>query len=266
MNKAAKLNEGLDEEKIKSGLTLSSLNLLSKLEIFQTIDSTNTYLLKHSRQKGISGWVCFAEEQSHGRGRQGRTWYSPKGSNIYCSVLWDFSNKDVSSLSIAVGVMVLEALQKYGVTRGLQLKWPNDILFAERKLGGILLERTGSFVVIGIGLNVFLSQKPEDLLFSATDLTEVMSESVNRNVLASLLVNELLIKLQLYSEQGLNPFIHTWRQHDILLNRKITISTPGKVFSGEMRGINEKGELLMLDEQNHLQSFCYGEVSVRFMS
>ncbi len=109
---------------------------LARLDIFNTIASTNTYLLDQAKVNPVSGWICLAEQQSKGRGRQGRTWFSPRGGNIYFSMLWQFREHkyDLSGLSLAVAVMLIHVLQQLGVSADLQLKWPNDIWIAGRKL------------------------------------------------------------------------------------------------------------------------------------
>ena len=136
-------------------------------------------------KSGPSGWACFAEQQTHGRGRQERTWFSPYGKNIYCSLLWRFaiSQGNLSGLSIAVAVMVVRALKKYGISAGIQVKWPNDILFSARKLAGILVERSGSAVVIGVGVNLNFSQETETTWIS---LAEITQQPVARNYFAGL--------------------------------------------------------------------------------
>lgn len=256
--------EPLEFEKIMQGIEPMNLNALSKLEIFDSIDSTNTYLLRQVKLCSEPGWVCFAEEQTAGRGRRGREWVSPKGVNIYCSMMWQFPQQDVSSLSIAVAVMIAEVLNKCGIREGIQLKWPNDILFSGRKLAGILLEKVGNCVVIGIGLNIFLPRELESpLLVNSIDLYEITNEIVNRNYLAGLLVNELLVKLPLYAAQGLAAFLSDWRRYDALCGKPITVHLEEKTTAGIMQGINESGELLLLDQNNQLQYFRCGEVSVR---
>jgi BirA family biotin operon repressor/biotin-[acetyl-CoA-carboxylase] ligase len=255
------LFEPLNAKEITHSIENTNYSKLKKLEIFETIDSTNHYLLEKIKQSE-SGWVCLAEQQTAARGRRGRAWFSPLGSNIACSLLWHFQEEiDISGLAIAVSVMVVHALKEYGVCSGIQLKWPNDILFAGRKLAGILLERCDNSVVIGIGLNINLP-KP---LFNAEwiDLSEIVGQPIARNHLAGLLINELLKDLTHYQEKGLSGFIQEWRQHDFLVGKDVTISMPQKIVLGKAQSISDSGELLVLDDAKNLQRFCYGEVSVR---
>lgn len=254
--------ESLSAEEIINVIDPHNHSKVAKLEIFETLDSTNQYLLDHA-QRGSSGWICLAEQQTAGRGRRGRAWFSAYGTSIMCSMLWRFLPEilDVSGLSIAVGVMVAQALRNYGVQGGLQLKWPNDVLFTGRKLVGILLERRGENIVIGFGLNVNL---PKPLDASYIDLTEIVGRPVTeRNYLTGLILNELLNRLPEYESQGLSTFMETWRQSDFLTGKDVTVHTPEKIILGKAQGINEHGELVVLDEKQTLLNFCYGEVSVR---
>jgi len=102
----------LSDDVIRAQLDPLSLNLLASLEIFDEIDSTNRYLLEQAGLSAVSGRVCFAEQQSAGRGRRGRTWVSPFGRNIYVSILWRFQHGYASTagLSLAMGVAVIRAL------------------------------------------------------------------------------------------------------------------------------------------------------------
>lgn len=234
---------------------------LSAIEIHQTIESTNTYLLAQAKKSAPSGVACFAEQQTKGRGRLERTWHSPFGKNIYFSLLWRFHDRDqdLSGLSIAVAVMVANALRKFGIQSGIQLKWPNDVMIAQRKLAGILLERTdGSAVVIGIGLNLDIQDANER---NWIGLSEVIP--VARNYIAGLLLNELLGNLNLYAVRGLQPFLSDWQKHDVLKDQAVVVQTPDARIPGVMRGIDAQGQLLLQLDNGLMQSFCYGEVSVR---
>lgn len=253
--------EHLDAESIHSVIELDQRSR-AHIEIFHTLDSTNSYLLTRAKSGAPSGSICFAEQQTAGRGRLGRTWFSPPGANIYCSLLWRFSNTEhISGLGIAVAVMVADVLKKYGILAGIQLKWPNDILFSRRKLAGILLERNDpNSVVIGIGLNLYL---PQDADPNWIGIQEITGRVALRNYLAGLLINELLTRLSIYEMRGLSGFIDAWRQYDILLNSLITVHTAMKTFTGVMCGISDQGELLLQENTGEVRKFCYGEVSVR---
>lgn len=260
------LLERLDASKILSFVSKESLCYLSDLDIFDSVSSTNQFLLEQAKSSP-SGRFCLAEEQTAGRGRRGRVWDSPLGGNIACSVLWRFKEEQsISGLSNAIGVMVVNVLQQFGIKEGLQLKWPNDVLFAQRKLAGILLEKIGESIVIGIGINLYL---PKPKLKERIDVTEiinkneVMNEKITRNALVGSLINELLKGLPLFQREGLNAFITQWRNQDSLMNCKVNVFTPNKEFTGMAKGINELGEFLLQDQDQNMHVFSYGEVTVR---
>jgi BirA family biotin operon repressor/biotin-[acetyl-CoA-carboxylase] ligase len=260
MNLSDFVSEPLNFDAIQQAIEPENLVQLSNCEIFPTIDSTNSYLLKMAKTQPNKGYVCLAEEQISARGRRGRAWYSMPGANISCSLLWKFQDlTHLSGLSLAVGIMVLTALKKYGIAEGLQLKWPNDVLFKQKKIAGILLEQTQNFVVIGIGINLYL---PEDVNENWISVNQITGKTVARNFLIGLLINELLAQLPIYEQQGFPFFLSEWKKHDMFLHQPITIHTEEKNIHGIMQGVNEKGELL-LDQEGKLISFAYGEVSAR---
>ncbi|MGI9295270.1 MAG: biotin--[acetyl-CoA-carboxylase] ligase, partial [Pseudomonadales bacterium] len=150
----------LDAASITAGMTTLSRNLLSRLDVRETVGSTNAEAMAQIAAGCGSGYVCTAEQQSAGRGRRGRQWVSPYARNLYISAVWEYSQGAavLEGMSLAVGVVVARALKACGVAP-VQLKWPNDVLHEGAKLGGILLEMTGDAagacqVVVGIGLNV----------------------------------------------------------------------------------------------------------------
>jgi len=131
--------ELLDNTQINAELTPAQQAAISVLEIHDTLPSTNTYLVEASQQGALSGFVCFAEHQTAGKGRRGRQWVSPYGSNLYLSILWRFQQGGMAStagLSLAIGVAVIRALRAQGFSEA-GLKWPNDIYCQGKKLGGI---------------------------------------------------------------------------------------------------------------------------------
>ncbi len=254
-----KNTEYLIADKIAAIITPENKKSLTRLEIFPTLPSTNRFLLEQAKQNATSGYVCLTEEQTEGYGRRGSPWVAPPATNIFCSLLWRFSGSvNISGLSIAIGVILVNTLKKYGITSDLKLKWPNDLLVGSRKLAGILLETQGSAVVIGIGLNLRL---PEDANPKWIAL-ENMTSDIRRNFLTGLLINELLTELPVFQNQGLTPFLTEWQKHDALINQKIVIHTPMKKFPGVMRGISENGELLLEDEEGKKERFSYGEASL----
>jgi len=201
--------------------------------IHDSIDSTNSWLMTQARGGMHGGSVCLAERQEAGRGRHGRHWVSPFGSNIYLSVLWRYplAPMELSGLSLACGVAVARALERLGVPSP-ELKWPNDVLWQGRKLAGLLLEVGGeatgpSHVVTGVGINTRLSpQDGEQIDQPWADLAAVPGvPTACRNRLTALLIGELIAALELFGTRGLAPFATDWSRYDCFRGKSITLNT-----------------------------------------
>lgn len=261
--------ELLAVEKIEAALNKQSKALISGLEIHDQIDSTNRYLVEQARQQATSGWVCFAEQQTAGKGRRGREWVSPFGSNIYLSIGWQFPQGGyaaIAGLSLAVGVTVIRALREQHVDE-VGLKWPNDILCQGKKLGGILIEVTGESdgpcsAVIGIGLNLFLPESKAHTITQAwTDITQITGQRAARNALAGSLLNHLLPVLAGFETVGIKAYLDEWRRYDCLKGLPATLFIAQQAITGIVEGVNDDGLLLLKRDNGTVQAFASGEVS-----
>ena len=262
--------ELLDSSMINAVLTSQNKTLISTLEIHDSLDSTNTYLMAHSRNNAASGFVCFAEHQTAGKGRRGRQWVSPYGSNIYVSMLWRFQQGGIAStagLSLAIGVAVIRALKRYGI-HDAGLKWPNDIYSRGKKLGGILIEVSGEAdgpcaAVIGLGLNLFLPELQAQSITQAwTDLSKISGDKpVLRNQLAGRLLNEILAIVNGFETVGINPYLEEWRSYDCLKGKLATLFIGQQHIDGIVEGIDDNGLLLIKKLDGSVQAYASGEVS-----
>jgi BirA family biotin operon repressor/biotin-[acetyl-CoA-carboxylase] ligase len=261
--------ELLDASKIKEAVSDQAGALISSFEIFDQIDSTNRYLVERSQHNGLSGSVCFAEHQTAGKGRRGRQWVSPYGSNIYLSILWRFQQGPaaISGLSLAIGVAVIRALKQHQI-HDIGLKWPNDIYSQGKKLGGILVEVSGETdgpcsAVIGLGLNLFLPEnQAEGITQDWTDLSKITGQSrLFRNQLAGTLLNHLLPVIAEYENTGVQAYLDEWRSYDCLSGKSATLFIGQQQFDGIVRGIDDSGMLLIERPDGIVQTFASGEVS-----
>ena len=225
-----------------------------KISYFELIDSTNHYLLT----QGDCGEVCISDEQSAGRGRRGNTWVSPNTGNLYFSLCWCFEEKPVhwSLLGLVVGIAIADALEDIGLT-GHGIKWPNDIFWQQRKMGGILIEapdQSGK-VVIGIGLNINLPEKIQAQIDQdVTTLTEALSNGAlshgvlpasafSRDDLLISLVKHLYQELTAFENLNFDDFIQKWGGWDILRGKTVSINHQGENIIGEVTGIDTSGRL-----------------------
>ncbi len=243
----------------------------SKILVFDELTSTNSYLAELIKTGKSGKYACFAEHQTAGRGRLGRTWLSPFAQNIYLSLSWQFSREphELSGLGLAAAIAIIDALKNYGIKSGLSVKWPNDVLWEKQKLAGILIDLFGEThhvynTIIGVGLNVNMTKKTGKKIDQPwCDIEKITNSIPQRNKLAGLLLTSLLATLTTYQKHGLKPFIKKWQKLDTTYGKKITLITPQQKISGTGLGINEKGYLLLKDSNNQIHSFATGEVSLR---
>jgi len=261
--------ELLAESAITAALEPRLRPLLQRLEIHDQIDSTSAHLGKQAQLGAPSGTVCFAEHQTAGKGRRGRQWASPFGSNLYLSILWRFQYgyASTSGLSLALGVAVIRALQQQQI-HPVGLKWPNDIISAGKKLGGILVEVSGESegpcaVVIGLGLNLYLPDAAAQGITQAwTDVSKVKpGHSISRNQLAASVLNHLLAVLADFETLGMRHYLDEWRRHDCLQGQAATLFIAEQPYPGIVQGIDENGLLLLQHPDGKTQAFASGEIS-----
>ena len=256
----------LNPTAISARLTAQSIAIW-QLVVKPVVTSTNDIVRECDAQGEGHGVVVMAEQQTRGRGRRGRAWHSPAGANLYCSSGWHFSGpvEALSGLSLSVGAMVAEAVMEV-CGADLQLKWPNDLYAGDQKVGGVLIERLGvrdnaQSAVIGIGLNVSMSADdgaPIDRPW--TDLATASGQDIDRNELASAVLNQLAEGLVQIDQQGCVPWLNLWRQRDYLKGRSIVIDGSPPV-AGIAAGVSDSGALLIETESGR-QEVSGGEASV----
>lgn len=240
------------------------------IEILAQAPSSNTLLAQRAGmdQKKVHSHSALAVElQTAGRGRMGRTWHSSLGSALTFSLLWRFDRglNALSGLSLAAGVAIVRALNKLGA-QGVHLKWPNDILTNQGKLGGVLIEAQGdmlgpSAVVIGIGLNCTLpAMLAQRIGQPACGLDEVCDAMPTRNQLLAVLLQELAAVLEQFAQSGFSAFRNEWEQYNVHQNRKIELHMPDdSMLSGTVRGVDDSG-LLCVETGHGLRHINSGEV------
>lgn len=261
--------ELLDRENIYSLLNPNAQHALGDVIVLSSTTSTNDVLLNQYLDDKCQ-YVCLSEHQSQGRGRRGRSWQGIFASGINLSILWKF-HLDPSALiglSLAVGIAVVRALKAYGIDQRATLKWPNDILYDRKKLGGILVDLVAEphggqcQAVIGIGLNCSLSPELLQRIDQACiDLHQITGQIPQRNKMAALLINHLCEALAQFDEAGLTPFLPEWRRYDILCGKTITVQTMHESVTGVMHGVSAQGELLVQTSNGDIKPFLSGEIS-----
>jgi BirA family biotin operon repressor/biotin-[acetyl-CoA-carboxylase] ligase len=245
----------LDFGRIENGLTPATRSLLSALEVFDTIGSTNTYLAAAAAPPPGKLRVAIAEEQTSGRGRHNREWVSKRGRGLYQSLSCTLQSerRDLSALTLALGVGVLDALATVGVDE-VMLKWPNDLVARDAKLGGLLVETRlhgdELVVVAGIGINVAIDDSTRKLAASAwandaVSLADLGKPVPDRNALASAIINSVTSVVSEFGVRGLAAFLERWRAVDWLRGRSIQVESPTTSSTGIAAGIGDDGALLL---------------------
>ncbi len=260
--------ELLDADRIRTQLQDVAAPRLASLDLAWSLDSTNSELLRRQAPEHGAA-VLLAEQQTGGRGRRGRAWASPIAANLYLSLSRRFSGglARLGGLSLVVGVAVAEALRQAGYG-AVGVKWPNDLLVHDRKLGGILVEGGGEHggpvrAVIGIGVNVRMPASAAAMIDQAwTDLAGLGDGEPSRNALAARLLGTLLPALDQFDDEGLAPFLARYATLDVLAGRAVTVHGPQGDEHGVADGIGDDGALRVRIGQVMRQVHA-GDVSVR---
>ena len=238
------------------------------LDVCPVIDSTNDYIRQQLHQGLAPGAAVLAEAQTAGRGRRGRQWVSPFGASLYLSAYWRFEQGMAATmgLSLAVGIAVAEALESLGVS-DLGLKWPNDIYYQQRKLAGILIELEGQGngacdLIIGLGINVVLPESvTADIDQPWADLTQALGP-VDRNVLASRVLQGLWELLSDYEQQGFGAYVDRWNRLDCFMDQQVKLLMGDRQVTGIAKGVDHQGGLILATAEGE-QHYYGGEISLR---
>ena len=268
--------EPLEPAAIRAALAAPARRRIHRLEVVWSVESTNAVLLARGDLPPELADILIAEYQTAGRGRLGRTWHAPPGGSICLSIGWSFPElpPDLAALGLAVGVCALRAVRAHIPNGRLALKWPNDLIFDDRKLGGILVEMRAesagpTYVVVGLGLNFALGAKLLEQVAAtgtrAADLASAGADPRQRNALAAALAGEVVEGLARFRHEGLGPFLEEWRAADSLCGRAVTVrtaQTSQTSWQGIGRGIDASGALLV-ETAAGIQKVLSGDISVR---
>ena len=233
--------------------------------------STNTLLLERADRGAPAGSVIVADRQLAGRGSRGRRWIATPEASLTFSLLWRFAGgmERLAGLSLAAGVAVVRALSVLGA-KGVTLKWPNDILFEDAKLGGILVELQtsgdSSLAVIGIGVNLQLpaaSLGGEVFALPPAALDQLLQPPPERHRLLAQLLIELARALDLFAVGGFAALRAPWMQANAWQGRVVDLLRDGCVIStGICRGADVDGALLV-ETDGVVRRCLSGDVSLR---
>ncbi len=256
-------------EDIQKNLTTALLG--RKVIFLDRVDSTNSEARRRAPGE-TEGTIILSEEQTAGKGRQGRQWVSPRGKGIWLSLILKpeiQAHKVPQFTQIAAAALCL-ALEQKGITK-LEIKWPNDILVNGRKLSGILTEmqsraKAVDHVVLGIGLNVNMDRQdfPEELQHQATSLFLETEKVWDRSQLIAGIVNAFEPLYNQYVRDGdLSPTLDICRERSAVIGRHVLLYEKGVEREGEVLDLGSEGELIVKMDDGKKKSIVSGEVSLR---
>jgi len=235
---------------------------------FQTIDSTNSKAFQLALQGAEEGDVVIAESQEKGRGRMGRSWYSPPSSNLYLSVILrpKIPPQQAPLLTLMAAVATAEAIREFSGLRPL-IKWPNDILIRDRKVAGLLHEMQSGmdrihFVILGLGVNLNMDETsfPPEIRNIATSLKKEMGRAVSRTAFLQVLLQTLEAWYELFLEMGAPPILKAWRDGAQIKGRPIRVFSSGETLTGLAVDIDSDGSLILRTEDGRQQKIVSGDV------
>lgn len=243
----------ITEENIKKHLCCSSY----EFEIFDKIDSTNTY----ARNVLKDGKVIISDMQKNGRGRMGRSFYSPEDNGIYMSIVLkvDKEYSDLDLFTVAIASITLSAIEKV-TGKNCLVKWVNDIFLNDKKVSGILCENVLSkdgkkieYIIIGIGINV---KSVKDFPMDLKDIAGCIEE-IDRNIL----IAEILKGTQtLRKDFNLKKYLKLYKEKSMVINKNISFFLNSKEYSGKVEDINDKGNLVVRIPNGDIKIIKSGEI------
>ena len=234
-------------------------------------DSTNRIAKELANKGAVDGTVVIAEEQIGGKGRLGRSFFSPKSKGIWCSIILrpKFLPHEAPKCTLMAAVAVARAMIRFDLKPAI--KWPNDLLYDGRKIVGILTEISAemsriNYIVVGIGINVNINREefPNDLQSIAASLSEMKGEEISRTDFFRALLEEFdKLYLEVNSGQFEN-ILDDWRRYNITLGKKIRVLPAGSSdeFSAEALDIDADGTLIIKTD-NGTEKVYAGDVSIR---
>jgi len=236
--------------------------------IYDTVSSTNTVALKLAGNTS-EGAVVLADSQEKGRGRLGRAWLSPPAVNLYMSVILkpDVDPQNITLITILSAVACADALRR---TTGLHIsiKWPNDLMIHDRKLGGILTEirteRKGIlFAIVGIGININtdLQEFPHDIRDIATSTLNETGRIFLREEITAEILNEMDRWYKFLNKMDRKPLLDRWKELSSTLGRQVMVSTAHETLNGFAETIDDEGMLILRSFSGQVRKISSGDLT-----
>jgi len=250
----------------EAGLSQSTMNIGAKILRVKSCPSTNDLAKELALSGESEGTVVIAEEQTKGKGTKGRSWYSARKKGLYLSIILNPPFADISLLPLVAGLAVSEAILSYlGIKAWL--KWPNDVVWEGKKLGGILCEsgflgNRVNYAILGIGLNISHEQEdfPKGIRSQAISMKLIKNEKIEEDIFLDRLWLFLNHWYGCFLKEEKQEILRAYQEKSVLfLGEKIALLTEREVLSGIYRGLDLQGGLI-LERDGLRESFFSAEI------
>ncbi|MFH1079232.1 MAG: biotin--[acetyl-CoA-carboxylase] ligase [Pseudomonadota bacterium] len=256
-------------QEIRDGLTTQVFGQTQARYFLQT-DSTNLRAREMAAQGAPEGTLIVTEQQTQGRGRRQRTWFSPPRQGIYASLILrpPIAPTEAPRMTLLAAVAVADTLLAL-TPLAATIKWPNDILVRGKKIAGILTEiSTGmdavDYMVIGLGLNVNIPADdfPEEIRTQATSILTETGAPFLRPLLLRRYLESFEYYYEIFHSQGFDPVLQRWRALTDMLGRRIRVDMIGRQHVGEVADFDQDGFLIMQDDSGRSIRIFSGDVTL----
>lgn len=250
---------------------LKSRWLGKKIHYFPCLDSTNTKAYELALKGAEEGEIVIAESQEKGKGRLGRTWFSPPYLNLYLSVILrpKIPPHQAPIITLMAAVATAKAIEKCSGLRP-SIKWPNDLLLRGRKVAGLLNEIQSEmdrvhFVILGIGVNLNLDQKnfPREIRSIATSIKREKGQAISRKEFLASLLHQLEEWYEIFLEKGNDPILNAWRKQSLIKGKPVKVTSFGETLSGVAVDVDSDGALLLRMEDGKQKRVLAGDVEFK---
>ncbi len=262
-----KISDLLLPNEISEGLDTSVFGRKG-IVYYRTINSTNTKAKELAAGGAPEGTLVVAEQQVQGRGRKGRTWFSPPQGGIYISLIAkpNISPGEAPKITMLTGVAVAEALQKL-TPCNINIKWPNDILVNSKKIAGILTEMSTEmdaieYIVVGLGMNITTARFPDDIKDKATSILLETGKYLPRVIFIREYLKWYEKYYEIFTTIGFEPVIQRWKEFSNIIGNMVIAELAGRKYSGEVHDIDNDGILILKDKKGGLHRIFSSDVTL----
>ncbi|MBA3014149.1 MAG: biotin--[acetyl-CoA-carboxylase] ligase [Proteobacteria bacterium] len=242
-----------------------------EVHFFETVDSTNTLALSMSKEGAATGTIVVAETQTMGRGRLGKTWSSPAGTGLYCTIILrpNIPLTQLARVTLAAGLAVAQAIDEVSGLFSM-IKWPNDVLLGGKKVAGILAEcdltgGLGPAVALGVGINLGTSpdQFPSEVRTRATSLSIVCGRTIGKGLMLSVLVDCVEREIERVEHGGFARILSDWKRRDATAKQLLSwLTTDGQTICGQSLGPDNEGCLIIRDKAGRCHQVMSGDITL----